>query len=193
ASGVACLLALLGPCAYSVATAAQPHGGSAPKAGPNSASPPGRVARIGGAPVSPTLAATLHRTTTRWAAAAVGAPAAARLQLASGRPVLAVGGYTGRDPAPTLEEFRRHVAAGRIRYFLPRASPSLFGSLLGSRGVSPDDSANGAGSAALRLLTATTGADAGTGAGAGAGAGADADARPAPHALVPDPPGDSHE
>jgi len=53
-----------------------------------------------------------------WAAAAVGSNNAAGYQLASGLPVMAVGGFNGTDPAPTLEQFQADVAAGRIHYFV---------------------------------------------------------------------------
>ncbi|MFB4320395.1 ArnT family glycosyltransferase [Actinomadura sp. 21ATH] len=52
-----------------------------------------------------------------WVAAAVGSNNAAGYQLAAGRPVMAVGGFNGTDPAPTLERFQEYVAAGRIHYF----------------------------------------------------------------------------
>jgi 4-amino-4-deoxy-L-arabinose transferase-like glycosyltransferase len=53
-----------------------------------------------------------------WAAAAVGANSAAGVQLASGEPVMAIGGFNGTDPAPTLAQFQAYVAAGKIHYFL---------------------------------------------------------------------------
>jgi hypothetical protein len=31
---------------------------------------------------------------------------------------MAVGGFNGSDPSPTLEQFQRYVAAGRIHYFV---------------------------------------------------------------------------
>jgi hypothetical protein len=31
---------------------------------------------------------------------------------------MGIGGFSGRDPAPTLEEFRDHVAAGEVRWFV---------------------------------------------------------------------------
>ncbi|MFC0042658.1 glycosyl transferase, partial [Actinomadura rayongensis] len=58
-----------------------------------------------------------------WAAAAVGSNSAAGLQLASGRPVMAVGGFNGTDPAPTLAEFQRLVAQKKIHYFVGGAMP----------------------------------------------------------------------
>jgi 4-amino-4-deoxy-L-arabinose transferase-like glycosyltransferase len=54
----------------------------------------------------------------RWAAAAVGANSAAGVQIASGEPILAIGGFNGSDPTPTLAQFQKLVAAGKIHYFL---------------------------------------------------------------------------
>jgi 4-amino-4-deoxy-L-arabinose transferase-like glycosyltransferase len=53
-----------------------------------------------------------------WVAAAVGSNSAAGAQLATGEPVMAIGGFNGSDPAPTLEQFQQFVAEGRIHYFL---------------------------------------------------------------------------
>jgi hypothetical protein len=53
-----------------------------------------------------------------WAAATVGSNSAAGYQLATQRPVMAIGGFDGSDPSPTLAQFRAWVAAGRIHYFI---------------------------------------------------------------------------
>ncbi|MDQ1513529.1 MAG: hypothetical protein QOC59_1371 [Microbacteriaceae bacterium] len=53
-----------------------------------------------------------------WAAAAIGSQNAASYQLASGEPVMAIGGFNGSDPSPTLAGFQSDVAAGRIHYFI---------------------------------------------------------------------------
>ncbi|GGV18362.1 glycosyl transferase [Streptomyces griseoflavus] len=53
-----------------------------------------------------------------WAAAAVGAQNAAGYQLATGAPVMAIGGFNGTDPSPTLDRFKEYVADGRIHYFV---------------------------------------------------------------------------
>ncbi|WP_428965576.1 ArnT family glycosyltransferase [Micromonospora fluostatini] len=53
-----------------------------------------------------------------WVAATVGSNNASGYQLATGEPVMAVGGFNGSDPAPTLAQFQRYVAEGRIHYFL---------------------------------------------------------------------------
>jgi hypothetical protein len=54
-----------------------------------------------------------------WVAATVGANQAAGYQLASEEPVMAIGGFNGTDPWPTLTVFQEHVAAGEIHYFIP--------------------------------------------------------------------------
>ncbi len=54
----------------------------------------------------------------RWVAAVVGANSAAGVQLAADEPVMAIGGFNGTDPAPTLAEFEADVAAGKVHYFI---------------------------------------------------------------------------
>jgi hypothetical protein len=158
-AGVALAAGLVGPAAYSLQTAATPHSGALPSAGPAvaGAGPGGRVVRFGGpgapgggpvpapAPVpggtgggqafggragglgglldtatpdSALVELLKQDTTSAWVAAAVGSNSAAGAQLASGRPVMAIGGFNGSDPSPTLEQFQAYVAAGKVHYFL---------------------------------------------------------------------------
>ncbi|MGC5380347.1 ArnT family glycosyltransferase [Micromonospora sp. DT68] len=53
-----------------------------------------------------------------WAAATIGSNNASGYQLATGDPVMAIGGFNGSDPSPTLAQFQRYVADGKIHYFL---------------------------------------------------------------------------
>ncbi|WMF04532.1 glycosyltransferase family 39 protein [Micromonospora robiginosa] len=53
-----------------------------------------------------------------WVAATVGSNNASGYQLATGAPVMPVGGFNGSDPSPTLAQFQRYVADGRIHWFL---------------------------------------------------------------------------
>ena len=53
-----------------------------------------------------------------WIAAGIGSQTAAGYQLATGYPVMAIGGFNSSDPSPTLEQFQRYVAEGRIHYFI---------------------------------------------------------------------------
>ena len=54
----------------------------------------------------------------RWVAAAIGANSAAGYQLASDQPIMAIGGFNGTDPTPTLAQFEQYVADGDIHYFI---------------------------------------------------------------------------
>jgi 4-amino-4-deoxy-L-arabinose transferase-like glycosyltransferase len=55
----------------------------------------------------------------KWAAATVSSTSAASLELNSnGVPVMAIGGFTGSDPAPSLAEFKKLVAEHEIHYFI---------------------------------------------------------------------------
>jgi 4-amino-4-deoxy-L-arabinose transferase-like glycosyltransferase len=58
---------------------------------------------------------------TTWSAATVGANGAASLELASGTPVMAIGGFSGGDPAPTLAQFQQWVTQGQVRYLVTGA------------------------------------------------------------------------
>ncbi|MFC7306082.1 ArnT family glycosyltransferase [Streptomyces monticola] len=53
-----------------------------------------------------------------WAAAAIGAQNAASYQLATEKPVMAIGGFNGSDPSPTLAQFKQYVSDGKIHYFI---------------------------------------------------------------------------
>jgi 4-amino-4-deoxy-L-arabinose transferase-like glycosyltransferase len=60
-----------------------------------------------------------------WVAATVRANSAAGVQIATGEPVMAIGGFNGTDPAPTLAQFQQDVAAGKIHYFISGGSGSI--------------------------------------------------------------------
>lgn len=53
-----------------------------------------------------------------WVAATAGSMPAAGYQLASGAPVMPLGGFNGTDPSPTLAQFQALVASGQVHYFL---------------------------------------------------------------------------
>jgi 4-amino-4-deoxy-L-arabinose transferase-like glycosyltransferase len=187
-------IALLGPGAYTVASAATPHTGAIPSAGPAGVSRggPGGLARGGngqgafgqrgargtppagfggggtapgggfggpptGAGFSPPAGANAGRPTAggtagvagrgagggiggllngttvsselkalldadhsryRWIAATVNANRAGSYQLATGSPVMAIGGFNGTDPSPTLADFQQYVAQREIHYYI---------------------------------------------------------------------------
>jgi 4-amino-4-deoxy-L-arabinose transferase-like glycosyltransferase len=122
-AALAVAVCLGAPAVFAVATAATPHSGAIPAVGPavhGFAGFTGPVGLLDSPTPGPALSATLS-TDARdftWAAAAVGSNNAAGYQLASGAPVMAIGGFNGTDPSPTLAEFQRYVADRRIHYFV---------------------------------------------------------------------------
>jgi 4-amino-4-deoxy-L-arabinose transferase-like glycosyltransferase len=62
-----------------------------------------------------------------WAAATVNSNSAAGYQLASDEPVMAIGGFNGTDPAPTLAQFEKYVSEGKIHYFISGGGAGGFG------------------------------------------------------------------
>nr|WP_264039177.1 glycosyltransferase family 39 protein [Mycolicibacterium hodleri] len=136
-AGLAILACLAAPTAYSLATVATPHSGAIPSVGP--ARGHGSFGGPGGPgggfldipEPGPGLTEMLSDGADRfqWTAAVVGSSNAAGYQLAVGAPVMAVGGFNGTDPAPTLAEFQRDVADGRIHYFI--RAHSMFGMPVG--------------------------------------------------------------
>jgi len=63
-----------------------------------------------------------------WVAATEGSQEAAPLELATGgEPVMAIGGFNGTDPAPTLAEFKALVAEHKIHYYIGTNSQSFGG------------------------------------------------------------------
>ncbi|MET9107825.1 glycosyl transferase, partial [Streptomyces zhihengii] len=75
---------------------------------------------LNGADVAPETAAALtgNADDYTWAAAAIGSQNAASYQLATEKPVMAIGGFNGSDPSPTLAQFKQYVADGRIHWFI---------------------------------------------------------------------------
>ena len=139
----ALVAALAGPAAYSIQTVGTAHTGSIVTAGPSTAgaAPGGRTAGGpagggtttgapqggGGGGVGGLLDASTPTTEVvsalsadagsyRWVAAAVGSQSAAGLQLGTGLPVMAIGGFNGSDPSPTLAQFQAYVANADIHY-----------------------------------------------------------------------------
>ncbi|MEU0496986.1 glycosyltransferase family 39 protein [Mycobacterium sp. NPDC006124] len=110
---VALIAALGGPTAYALATVASSHQGIAPSVGR-----PGTGFSGGRTMSNPQLDALLEQTDTPWSAAVDRSTSAAGLELATGTAVMAIGGFSGADPTPTLQQFQEDVAAHRVTYYL---------------------------------------------------------------------------
>nr|WP_242456264.1 glycosyltransferase family 39 protein [Mycolicibacterium sp. P1-18] len=132
-AGLAILACLAAPTAYSLATVATAHSGAIPSVGParghGSFGGPGGFLDIPKPGPGVTQLLSDGADGFRWSAAVVGSSNAAGYQLAADAPVMAVGGFNGTDPAPTLAEFQRDVANGRIHYFIK--AHSMFGMPVG--------------------------------------------------------------
>jgi len=63
----------------------------------------------------------------RWTAATVGAESAAPFQLASGEPIMAIGGFNGTDQTPSLAQFKQMVTAHEVHYFIAANSHTFGG------------------------------------------------------------------
>ncbi len=110
--------ALAAPLAYTLATASTAETGSIVAAGPSSSGGfggPGGGSASASSALSRLLAAS---TGYRWAAATSSSMTAAPLELATGRAVMAIGGFNGSDRAITLAAFKQLVADGRIHYYV---------------------------------------------------------------------------
>ena len=66
------------------------------------------------------LTAALHADASSytWVAATIGSNSASGYQLATGDPVMPIGGFNGSDPSPTLVQFQQHVADREIHYYI---------------------------------------------------------------------------
>jgi len=128
------LVLIWGPLATDTITLPSPHFGTNPLSGPVSNNPgtlsahldaarrgdPPLARQLGfGAEPSPQVTVMLRNAQeSEWAAATYTAQNAAQYQLSSQRPVIALGGWLGTDPAPTLDQFKSLVSSKRIAYFI---------------------------------------------------------------------------
>jgi hypothetical protein len=149
--------ALLAPAAYAVGTIQTAYGGGDPHPGPGAPSsmfgggpggfagagiapgggsgggaPGGRGGFGGGLANGGEDSALLeylvtNRGNAAWIVAANSSQQAGTIELATGLPVMAMGGFTGSDPTPTLDQLKSYVASGRLRFVLVDALGGGFG------------------------------------------------------------------
>jgi 4-amino-4-deoxy-L-arabinose transferase-like glycosyltransferase len=120
-AAVAAALALTaGPAAYSVATAGRALDGNDVTAGPASVSRggPGGGFAAGGLGSEMLAYLEAHQGSAKYLVAASGSQTTASIIIATGKPVVTIGGFGGRDPAPTVAELAEMVAGGELRYVL---------------------------------------------------------------------------
>jgi len=131
--GIGLAGALAGPAAYAITPLAGLNSGNNPLAGPQASrnelgrGEPAGLPGVGTAPrysfsglVSPELIDHLqrHRAGARWLVAVANARSAATIILRTGRPVIAMGGFSGRDPAMTVPKLRGYIDSGALHYVL---------------------------------------------------------------------------
>ena len=125
AGALAAVTVLAGPAAYAQSTIANAAGGSIIAAGPGGG--PGGFARggPGGGPggegrADQALISYLeaNRGDASYLVAVFGSGASAPFIIATGEPVITIGGFNGGDPAPTLAQFQALVAQGKVRFII---------------------------------------------------------------------------
>jgi 4-amino-4-deoxy-L-arabinose transferase-like glycosyltransferase len=122
----------------------------------------------GNTSVSPALVKLLETGSSgyKWAAATVGSDSAASLELnTGGDPVMAIGGFSGSDPAPTLAEFEQMVASHEVHYFVAGAGGGIGGFRAGGFGgpvTEPAGASAGAGDAVAGGARAVAGSGGGS-------------------------------
>jgi 4-amino-4-deoxy-L-arabinose transferase-like glycosyltransferase len=124
---------LVGPSIYALSAMNTAYAGGDPSVslaaddqGPAGAGGPGRAAgqgpSFGGTGTNASQAVydylLANRGSADWIVAVQGANEAAQIELATGQPVMAMGGFTGTDPAPTLAQLQEYVGSGRLRYVI---------------------------------------------------------------------------
>jgi 4-amino-4-deoxy-L-arabinose transferase-like glycosyltransferase len=148
AAGVGLAATLLAPGAYAISTTGTAYGGGDPHPGPGApnslggfggglgggggAGGPGiggpGAGDLGGGTDSALLSYLVsHQGGATWIVAADSAMTAGSIEIATGLPVMAMGGFTGSDPAPTLDQLKSYIASGKLRYVLAGGFGGGFG------------------------------------------------------------------
>jgi len=140
AAALGLVILLAGPAAYAFDTVTTAYAGGDPAAGPAASGggqgapggpggfaggvrPAGApAARLAGVDAGSNTALVTYLLSNRgnatWIVATTSAMQAGSIELASGQPVMAMGGFSGSDPAPSLAQLQSLVASGQLRYVL---------------------------------------------------------------------------
>jgi 4-amino-4-deoxy-L-arabinose transferase-like glycosyltransferase len=117
---VAAVVAVLaGPATYSFATVGRSLNGNNVTGGPAAAS--FDRGGFGGGATSDTALVkylTAHEGSAKYLVAATGSQSTAGIIIATGKPVITIGGFTGSDPAPTVAQLAALVKSGQLEYVL---------------------------------------------------------------------------
>lgn len=124
-------------------------GATAPSAGvagtaPGAAGTGGAAGTAGGGTTTASagVVALLEATSTRWAAATTSSMSASPYILGTDKAIMAIGGFTGGDPSPTLAQFQEYVRTGQISYFIGGGRGGFGGGDTGGTSISSWVTAN---------------------------------------------------
>ena len=132
--GLAITAGMAAPIVFSVSTVATAHSGSIPTAGPGASAMSNtnnESARAKSMLVSFLLE---NRHGTTWLAAVNSANESAPIQLSSGQPVMAIGGFNGSDSTLTLSQLKQLVKQGKVRYYVVNSRQGKSGGPSGMSG-----------------------------------------------------------
>ena len=113
-SVAACMIA---PVVYTLSTVNVTHTGSIPTAGPSSTAMQGSNNEKSQADSTLVQYLLQNQNGATWLVAVDSANESAAIQLTSGQPVMAIGGFNGSDTPLTLEQFKQLVADGKLKYY----------------------------------------------------------------------------
>jgi 4-amino-4-deoxy-L-arabinose transferase-like glycosyltransferase len=150
AATAAAIALLAGPSAYALSTVQTSASGPIVSGGPTGGGGPAGGGGAGAASADNALISYLeaHRGNAKYLVAAFTSNSSASIIIATGQPVLTIGGFNGSDPAPTLAQFEQIVAAGQVRYVVVDSGGGFGG---GGPGGGPGGS--GTGSAISQWVT----------------------------------------
>ena len=132
--GLAITASMAAPIVFSVSTVATAHSGSIPTAGPGASAMSNtnnESARAESTLVSFLLE---NRHGTTWLATVNSANESAPIQLSSGQPVMAIGGFNGSDSTLTLSQLKQLVKQGKVRYYVVNSRQGKSGGPSGMSG-----------------------------------------------------------
>lgn len=133
---LAIIVGMAAPIAFSISTVATAHSGSIPTAGPGATAINGTNNESAQAESSLIAYLLANQNGAAWIAAVNSANESAPVQLSSGQPVMAIGGFNGSDSTLTLAQFKQLVKEGKVRYYVTSSGQGKSGGASGPGGNS---------------------------------------------------------